>query len=266
MSGPARSAAHWRSTEEHIMLPTAAPSLFILLFFFFLMQLLLFSCFCFLYKISSKEVWWARTLCFWVECLTPGQSDSNEDSVPRCIFLAFIFALQLFWRHINSHLLRVASSFFSFFSQSAPFFSPSLNYSHLFPCGNAAKAIKSSNHQSCLQYVWTAREKKTPANKLQNKSIIPVPISQCERTERALCRRSETFQILQTVHNRSRLSWRAALRNILLAIISVTAESSYIQTQDSTFVSQVEICTSETTDGKSARYSFTVSVIYQSKI
>lgn len=36
MSGPARSAAHWRSTEEHIMLPTAAPSLFILLFFSFL--------------------------------------------------------------------------------------------------------------------------------------------------------------------------------------------------------------------------------------
>ena len=92
-----------------------------------------------------------------------------------------------------------------------------------------------------------------------------MPVSLCERTERALCRRSATFQILQTVHNRSRLSWRAALRNILLA--TMTAESSYIQTQDSTFVSQVEICTSETcsTDRKSARYRFTVSDIYQSK-
>lgn len=97
MSGPARSAAHWRSTEEHIMLPTAAPSLFILPFFFFLMQLLLFSCFCFLYKISSKEVWWARTLCFWVECLTPGQSDSNEDSVPPVASLQLLFLLSSFF-------------------------------------------------------------------------------------------------------------------------------------------------------------------------
>ena len=99
MSGPARSAAHWRSTEEHIMLPTAAPSLFILLFFSFSSSYFFFSCFCFLYKISSKAVWWARTLCFWVECLTPGQSDSNEDSVlPCCIFFfSFYFCSSAFF-------------------------------------------------------------------------------------------------------------------------------------------------------------------------
>lgn len=40
MSGPARSTAHWRSTEENIRLPAATCSLLILPLFFFLMQLL----------------------------------------------------------------------------------------------------------------------------------------------------------------------------------------------------------------------------------
>ena len=160
MSGPARSAAHWRSTEEHIMLPTAAPSLFILLFFSFSSSYFFFSCFCFLYKISSKAVWWARTLCFWVECLTPGSLTVTRTrcSPVASFFSAFIFALRLFLKTHKLTLHICCILLLLFFPLSLPLFL--LKLLAFIPCGNAAKTIKSSTRPSCLQYVWTAREKK----------------------------------------------------------------------------------------------------------
>lgn len=74
-------------------------------------------------------------------------------------FSAFIFALRLFLKTHKLTLHICCILLLLFFPLSLPLFL--LKLLAFIPCGNAnAKTIKSSTRPSCLQYVWTAREKK----------------------------------------------------------------------------------------------------------
>lgn len=157
MSGPARSAAHWRSTKEHIRLPTAAFSLHPPLFSF----------------CSYFSSCWVHSAAFYIHQISSQEADEHGFSVSGLSvslqgsltvdgtlnsglinFSAFTFALQCFSQTNKLDICCILLLLFLKISLFCP-------HQYIFefsPCANAAKTIKSSTPHSCLQYVWTARE------------------------------------------------------------------------------------------------------------